>query len=105
MRDVEIPLPSAAPLDRIAQVFDETIEQSGLLVTLRGTLKKFPGSTHWHLKRGRESGTLEVTLWPEQRRAWFTEQHGRVAPWIDAEIVRLGDEMRRVLFPLSHGKN
>ncbi|MEX2173794.1 MAG: hypothetical protein WD872_05490 [Pirellulaceae bacterium] len=97
MRDTEIHLPTGVTCQRVEQVIDEAIAQRGLQVTLRGSLKKYPGSIHWHLKNGRASGTLEITLWPERQRAWFTIQDGRVAPWLDGEIERLAELIRQRL--------
>jgi hypothetical protein len=65
---------------------DKTIEAlcraAGLSITMKTTSAKFPGSIHWHLKKGRERGTLEVTLWPSQNRLWFSMQDGRSANWV-----------------------
>ena len=68
------------------ELIDAAIARHGLITTMKGTLKSYPGSTHWHCKLGREKGTLEITLWPAKQRAWFKIQAGRRAPWID-EIV------------------
>lgn len=62
---------------------------SGLTVTLRTTLKQLPGSRHWHVKRGRAPGTLEVTLLPSQRRAWFGIHSNRRGEWIAAAMSDL----------------
>lgn len=83
---MEIHLPSNVSSDEIARVIDDAIGLANLRITLRDSLKKFPGCIHWHAKNGRESGTLEVTLWPQEHRAWFVIQSGRSAPWIDEKI-------------------
>jgi hypothetical protein len=91
MRNIEICLPPEVDCGALERIIDEAIAQSGLRTVLRGSLKKFPGCIHWHVKQGGQSGTLEITLWPQQHRAWFTIQSGRAAPWIEAEIDRLAD--------------
>ena len=53
------------------------------------TLAKYPGCTHWHLKRGMEQGTLEVTLWPSEGRLWASVQAGRAGEWIDQAVREL----------------
>ena len=68
---------------------DDAIAACGLLTTMKGTLKSYPGCTHWHCKRGRETGTLEITLDPARARAWFKVQTGRRATWIDDVIPKL----------------
>lgn len=46
----------------VTQAIDDALAESGLTVTLRDTLKKYPGCRHWHAKSGRLPGTLEVTF-------------------------------------------
>ena len=94
MQNIDIPLPTTLDNKTIETFIDAAIAQCGLGITLRDTLKKYPGSIHWHLKLGRKSGILEVTLWPEQHRAWFSVQSGRRAPWIADEISRLDELIR-----------
>ena len=73
----------------IERSIDLAIAQSGLNVTLRASLRKFPGSVHWHVKRGKESGTLEITFWPQEHRAWFTIQAGRKGEWIEGALTSI----------------
>lgn len=94
MREIEIPLPDDADCGAVERIIDAAIDEIGLRVTLRGTLKKHPGCIHWHLKSGRAPGTLELTLWPERHRAWFSIQSGRAAPWIDETVQSLGNLLR-----------
>jgi len=91
----EIPLTSPATCARIERSIDQAIADVGLNVTLRTSLRKFPGSVHWHVKHGRESGTLEITFWPLERRAWFTIQSGRRADWIEQQQNLLLQAIRR----------
>ena len=91
MRDTEIPLPAKIDCEKLVPVIDEAIAERGLRVSLRDSLKKFPGCIHWHVKKGRTSGTLEITVWPEEHRAWFTVQSGRAADWLNDEMKQLGE--------------
>ena len=93
MENVAIPLPRHVEGDTVAQVIDDALAESGLTVTLRDSLKKYPGCVHWHAKNGRASGTLEITLWPQERRAWFTVQDGRKAPWIEEKLSSLSADL------------
>ena len=86
MRDVEIPVPQDVDSSLVTDAIEHALAELGLTVTLRGSLKKFPNCIHWHAKNGQQSGTLEITYWPQERRAWFTVQNGRTADWIDAKI-------------------
>jgi hypothetical protein len=92
LRNVEIVLGSIAERE-VARGIDLAIVESGLRVTMRGTLRKFPGCVHWHVKRGREAGTLEITVW--EGRAWFTIQEGRKGKWVEEGMGLLVDALRR----------
>ncbi len=39
---------------------------------LRGILRTYPGSKHWHFQKPGERGTLEATLWPARNQVWFS---------------------------------
>src|SRR3989304_10109552 len=65
----------------------------GLLTTQVTTLSKYPGSVHWHFKKGKERGTLEATYWPERHRAWLSYRSGREAGGV-APAIR---EFKRVV--------
>lgn len=97
MENIEIPLPRHIESVEVAQVIDAALAESGLTVTLRDSLKKYPGCIHWHAKNGRASGTLEITLWPRERRAWFTVQSGRRAPWTGEKLDLLSASLQERL--------
>ena len=82
-KEIAIRVPKNTRPGKIVSAVNRIIIDFGLIVTMRGSLKSFPGSTHWHLKRGRGSGTLETTWWPQERKLWIKIQAGRTAPWID----------------------
>ncbi len=89
MQTIDIPL----PLDRNTQFLPAVVQQvcaaAGLTLMLDGTLKSYPGSRHWHYRRGRERGTLEITFWPAQRRLWLKIAAGRTSAWITELLPRL----------------
>lgn len=86
MRNVEFTLPKNVRDDHVEKAIDRAIMKSGLMITLRDSLKAFPGCIHWHIKYGRESGTLDITFWPQERRVWFSIQSGRAGTWIDEKM-------------------
>ena len=94
MRHIEIALPAGASDGQVVRAVDRAIARAGLNVTLRGTLKKYTGCVHWHVRNGRESGTLELTFWPAEQRAWFTVQNGRTADWIEEGMHRIRRAIR-----------
>jgi hypothetical protein len=67
---------------RLDQTIERLSKALGLSPTLKTTSAKFPGSIHWHFKKGRERGTLEITLWPAENKLWFSMQDGRSADWV-----------------------
>jgi hypothetical protein len=93
MTEVEIPVPPAVSLDQLSTGIEAICAGLGLAQTLTGTLSRFPGSRHWHFKNGREAGTLEITLWPGQRRLWLKVARGREGPWMATALPRLRDAL------------
>ncbi len=89
MRQIEISLPPNAADAGVEQAIDDAIARAGLRVTMRGTLKQFPGCIHWHAKNGRAPGTLEITYWPAEHRAWISIQEGRKGDWIEGQLKPL----------------
>jgi hypothetical protein len=84
---------------KISRASVEAIERlwqaHGLSVTLKTTQSKYAGSIHWHLKKGRERGTLEATLWPSQNRFWFSMQDGRKGDWVMPAAHRMKAQLER----------
>lgn len=98
MENVEIALPRDVSAETVMQAVDDAIAHSELTVTLRDSLKKLPGCIHWHLKRGCEPGTLELTFWPREHRGWFSVQRSRAAPWTADASSDLEQKVQRQLF-------
>jgi GT2 family glycosyltransferase len=75
------------------QKLEKTIEKSckeyGLSLKLKSSLAKYPDSVHWHYKKGREPGTLEITFLKKEKRLWFSVQSKRKGPWIRSAISHL----------------
>ncbi len=79
---IETPLLLPGPCESWAEQVEQIAGDLCLVVTMRGTLRKYPGSLHWHLKKGTLAGVLEVTVWPSESRAWVSNQSGRQGDWI-----------------------
>jgi hypothetical protein len=95
MREVEIDIPNIEDTGGVVRRVESILTSHDLTMHSRGTVKSYPGCTHWHWKRGAEAGTLEVTLWPAQRRLWFKVQSARAAPWIDQLIPVLKADLEK----------
>jgi hypothetical protein len=81
-----IPLKLGGDDQSIITSIEKACESAGLVIATKGTLRTYPGSVHWHFKKGAEPGTLEATYVPREGRAWISVQGGRDAPWIDQAL-------------------
>jgi len=97
MIDIEIKTSADPARASVPQVVEQAFAGEALIVTMRGTLAQYPGCIHWHVKRGKEPGTLEATWWPEQNRLWFKVATGRSADWIDKTAARLKTQIESYL--------
>jgi hypothetical protein len=61
----------------------------GLLPALRTELKSHAGGVHWHYRRPRAAGTLEITISETASRIWIKVHAGRRADWIPDAVERL----------------
>jgi hypothetical protein len=97
MTEVEFTVPQGYSLSGAASLIEKACRECGLRVSTRATLQTYPGCIHWHVKRGIQSGTLELTLWETKRRVWASVQNGRRAPWIDEALPRVKDAVETAL--------
>ena len=97
MKHVEVQTGAARESQTVQQVIESILLRHGLRLTLKGTLGKYPGCVHWHFKKHRHSGTIELTMWPQERRVWISVQAGRRADWIKRELPEIIDMLQRAL--------
>jgi len=97
MIEVELQLPDRVASEAVVRAVEQICASHDLTCTLKGTLIRYPDSVHWHFKRGREKGTLEVTWWGRQHRLWFKVADGRTAAWIDEHLPRLKEKIEKSL--------
>ena len=95
MREVEIDIPGIDDTAGAVRRVEAILKSRGLTMHSRGSVKRYPGCTHWHWRNGRHTGTLEVTLWPAKRRLWFKVQSARAAPWIDQLMPALKADLEK----------
>lgn len=97
MEETEFAVPKQCDLNKAEQLIEEVCAALGLQVAMKASLSTYPGSIHWHYKKGlKERGTLELTLFMSKRRIWAQVQSGRRAPWIEDVLpeVKQGVEKR-----------
>jgi hypothetical protein len=95
MVDFPIAIADAADFGRAENKVENCCRRLGLVLGMKTTSAKHPGSIHWHFKRPAQSGTLEITVWPSKRRAWMTVRDGRKAEWMREVLPILGDQLER----------
>ena len=93
----EMAVPVGMSLSDAARHIEEAVDRAGLRVSLRGTLAQYPGSLHWHLKRGKEAGTLEITLLNRERYIRFAVHENRAGTWTTDALAQLADTLRERL--------
>jgi hypothetical protein len=89
MREVEFQVPHSQHLIHADSAIESSCVAEGLQIGMKGTLASFPGSTHWHFKRPSQRGTLEITVFPRDRRIWAQIQAGRRADWIEPCLEKI----------------
>jgi hypothetical protein len=89
MEKIEIHIDPTGIEEQLSPLLEEAIAHFGLQILKRGTLRTYPGSQHWHIYKPGERGTLEVTIWPEGKRVWFSVQSRRCAKWIAVIVPQL----------------
>ncbi len=77
----------------VAAAVEDACAAADLCLTMKTSLKKHPGCTHWHFKRPGQRGVLEVTWWPGDAdirppRLWLSVHGNRQSDWI-SELMPL----------------
>lgn len=66
--------------------------EHGFLCTVSGTLRKYPGSMHYHFKAGRTAGTLELTVVATQCQVWAEVRSNRSGDAVINSLAKLLEE-------------
>jgi hypothetical protein len=96
---LDIPLPPILTLMEVWAAVEQAARELGLTITLRTTSAQYPGSTHWHFKRGRTRGIVEATYWPQQHQLWLCVKPRAVSARTLELAERLRAEIERNLLP------
>jgi hypothetical protein len=97
MRELTIKLPPHSDERQIVQAIDMAARELGLKTVSKGSLGLYPGCTHWHFKLSEQTGTIEITYWPSEARAWFALRANRYAKWMDEVVPQLKADIERWL--------
>lgn len=97
MTAFEIPMPACSDPGAVERLVESVCAGGGLEPTMKGTLRAYPGSIHWHYKQGREAGVLEATYWPAANRLWLSVQDGRRGVWTCSTATGLAETLSESL--------
>ncbi len=86
MEKIEVHLPSNSKFSDVDKTIEKCCKLEKLKITMKGTLSKYPGCIHWHVKKDMQKGTLEITLWEKQKKIWFSVHSNRNASWTNTSI-------------------
>lgn len=71
------------------QVLEAMCAALGLQLTMKGELKSQKNNTHWHYKKGKEKGVLEVTLLHQTGTVILSVHENRAGEWIEEAMSSL----------------
>ena len=97
MTEIEFTVPPGCGLSGAPSLIEKACLGCGLRISTRCSLRGCPGCIHWHVKRGIQPGTLELTLWEAKRRVWASVQDSRRAAWIDEALPQVKDAVETAL--------
>jgi hypothetical protein len=90
---IEIPVRSDVEFLLAETVVEAASAAEGLWVARKAAMATYPGSIHWHLRRGNDPGTIEVTVWPAGRRIWLKVHPLRNTLWVEPAAERLKERL------------
>lgn len=67
---------------------------TGLTVTMRGSLKSLSANQHWHYKKGKEKGTLEITWLTTTDEIILSCKKNRSGAWIENAMNELEKRLK-----------
>jgi hypothetical protein len=95
LETAEVELPRSVDIRMVAETVLQTCKARGLAVSVKTSLKSYPGSIHWHFKKGPERGVVEVTFWAAKRRLWINVHSNRTGPWTAEEMRGLKADLEK----------
>jgi hypothetical protein len=98
MIEIDVQVPSKIKTEELIHLIEQIGTQHDLVCSLKGTLRSYPGCVHWHFKKEKKTGTLEITWWEKERRLWFKVGDHRSAAWIEETMPHLKKQMETAFF-------
>ena len=97
MTEIEVRVSEKAKMAAAEGIIEGACANAQLTCVMKGQTRTHPGAVHWHFKKGKEPGTLEISWWPRERRCWFTMQDGRKGDWSDAMAAKLKPQIEKAM--------
>jgi hypothetical protein len=101
MTEIDMNLPPNYSASDLPPIIERVCLAAGLTITHTTTLAQYPGSIHWHLKRGKQPGTLEITWWETKQRLWFKVAAGRTGEWMEELLPVLREGIEAALYGIE----
>jgi len=76
-----------------AASIEKACKDIGLDITMRTELKSIDANAHWHLKKGKEKGVLEITLMLLTGEVILSCKDNRGGDWIEGAIYQLKKDL------------
>lgn len=83
----KLPLTKSLDADFVIEEIEKIIHTYRLNITQKTTLSTLKGSIHYHLKKGKEAGVIELTYWASKHRLWTEIHDNRQADWNKDMII------------------
>lgn len=97
MTETEFAVPQSSNLRGAAALIEKACQDCGLRVSTRFSQHQHSGCIHWHVKRGIQPGTLELTLCETKRRIWASVKDNRHAAWMDEALPQVKEAVETAL--------
>ncbi|MBZ5610863.1 MAG: hypothetical protein LAP38_21580 [Acidobacteriia bacterium] len=97
MQEIEFTVPPKFDFAQAEGCIEGVCARHGIEVAMKGSLAAYPGSIHWHYKKPKQKGTLELTVFGRDGRIWAQVHTNRAAPWIPALLPKIRGDIEREL--------
>lgn len=97
MEQRELAWDTDASPEKLAEIVQLVAREFGIQFGLETDIKRIPGSQHWHLRRERQPGVLEVTLVARTQSGFVSVHANRRANWIDEGLEPFAARLQNLL--------
>jgi hypothetical protein len=97
MIEIEIRIPLKIKPATLIEAVEKNCSDYDLTCTLKSTLAKYPECIHWHFRKDKQRGILEITWWEKENRLWFKVADNRAGTWLDESLPVLKKKIEHAL--------